>query len=78
MEGEIACSIPNKSLHSFEGAMNISGETKKILFEGEKQYLYRGAKLKNTKWIYGVVIYTGKLTKVMLNSESGGSKMSQI
>lgn len=58
--------------------MALKGETKRILFEGEKQYLYRGAKLKNTKWIYGVVIYTGKLTKIMLNSESGASKMSQI
>lgn len=50
--------------------MAIKGEAKRILFEGEKQFLYRGAKLKNTKWIYGVVIYTGKNTKVMLNSES--------
>ena len=40
--------------------------------------MYRGAKLKNTKWVYGLVIYTGKLTKIMLNSESTSSKMSQI
>lgn len=60
--------MPDKSLHSFEGKMSIREETKRIQFEGEKQYLYRGAKLKNTKWIYGVVIYTGRNTKIMLNS----------
>jgi phospholipid-transporting ATPase len=40
--------------------------------------MYRGAKLKNTKWIYGLVVYTGKVTKIMLNSESSASKMSQV
>lgn len=49
-----------------------------MIFDGDKQYLFRGAKLKNTKWIYGLVVYTGKLTKIMLNSESTSNKMSQI
>jgi len=49
-----------------------------IVYEGDKQLLYRGAKLKNTKWILGLAIYTGKNTKIMLNSESSSEKMSQI
>lgn len=36
--------------------------------EGDKQLLYRGAKLRNTELIYGLVIYTGKNTKIMKNS----------
>lgn len=40
--------------------------------------LYRGTKLKNTKFIYGLVIYTGKNSKIILNSESESVKMSQI
>jgi phospholipid-transporting ATPase len=48
--------------------MIIGGLT--IVYEGDKQLLYRGARLKNTKWIYGLVIYTGKNTKIMMNSES--------
>jgi phospholipid-transporting ATPase len=40
--------------------------------------LYRGAKLKNTKWIYGMVIYTGKNTKIMMNLNKTHSKISQI
>ena len=48
------------------------------MFEGDKQLLYRGARLKNTKWVYGLVIYTGRNTKIMMNSESSSEKMSQV
>ena len=32
------------------------------------QILLRGAKLQNTKWVFGLVIYTGHETKLMKNS----------
>lgn len=56
--------------------MTINNET--MVIEGDKQLLYRGARLKNTKWIYGLVIYTGKNTKIMMNADSSSIKMSQI
>jgi magnesium-transporting ATPase (P-type) len=40
--------------------------------------LYRGTRLKNTKWIYGLAILTGRNTKIIMNSKSEASKMSQI
>lgn len=40
--------------------------------------MYRGAKLKNTKWIYGLVVYTGRNTKIMLNLNKSKNKMSQV
>lgn len=43
-------------------------ENQNIVYEGDKQLLYRGAKLKNTKWVYGLVIYTGRNTKILMNS----------
>lgn len=48
--------------------MQIGSNT--IVFEGDKQLLYRGARLKNTEWIYGLAIYTGMNTKIMMNSDS--------
>lgn len=39
-----------------------------ISISGDKQLLYRGTKLKNTKFIYGLVIYTGRNSKIILNS----------
>lgn len=56
--------------------MKIGEDT--MIIEGDKQLLYRGARLKNTKWIYGLVIYTGRNTKIMMNSESSSEKMSQV
>lgn len=45
---------------------------------GGKALLLRGTKLKNTRWVFGLVVYTGRNTKIILNSEAEASKMSQI
>lgn len=76
LQGECTCAQPDKDLHNFQASLNILG--RKLIIEGEKQLLYRGAKLKNTKWIYGLAVYTGHYSKIMLNSESTADKMSQV
>jgi len=38
----------------------------------------RGARLKNTPYIIGIVVYTGNDTKQMRNSETGANKMSKL
>ena len=40
--------------------------------------LLRGAKLRNTAWIHGVVVYTGHETKLLLNSTQTPLKRSNI
>ena len=57
--------------------MAIDGQDA-INFEKDKQLLYRGARLKNTKWIYGLAIYTGRNSKIMMNADSSSQKMSQV
>lgn len=42
------------------------------------QMLLRGSSLKNTGWIYGIAIYTGHDSKVMMNSASSRPKFSKI
>ncbi|GFR91276.1 phospholipid-transporting ATPase [Elysia marginata] len=42
------------------------------------QILLRGACLKNTSWIYGLVIYTGHQSKLMLNSTTTPLKRSNV
>lgn len=76
LTGEWKGRVPDKELHKFSSSLLIGGKT--IMYEGDKQLLYRGAKLKNTRWVYGLVIYTGRNTKIMLNSESSSEKMSQV
>jgi phospholipid-transporting ATPase len=43
-----------------------------------KQLLLRGAYLRNTDWVLGVVIYTGQDTKIMRNAESPKIKVSYV
>ncbi|KAL0839953.1 hypothetical protein ABMA28_016563 [Loxostege sticticalis] len=45
---------------------------------GLDQMLLRGAMLRNTSWVYGVVIYTGHETKLMKNSTKAPLKRSSI
>ena len=61
---EIEVEQPNKEIYSIKGNINI--ENNKIPFE-IGNCAVRGARLKNTKFIYGIVIYTGKDTKIMMN-----------
>lgn len=43
-----------------------------------KQFLLRGARLKNTKWVVGIVCYTGNDTKIMMNADKSKYKQSNI
>lgn len=43
-----------------------------------KNLVLRGARLKNCKWIYGLVVYTGQDTKIMKNSDEARTKSSKV
>ena len=40
--------------------------------------LLKGTQLRNTKWVVGLVVYTGKETRIMMNSQVGSVKMSDM
>ncbi|EAL69268.1 transmembrane protein [Dictyostelium discoideum AX4] len=44
----------------------------------EKQLLLRGSTLRNTEFIYGIVVYCGRDTKLSLNQKSPPSKYSTV
>lgn len=62
----IECDLPNPRLYEFEGQLLMHDGEKYPL--GPDNVLLRGAKLKNTGWIYGLVLYTGHESKLMINS----------
>ncbi|KAJ3117405.1 hypothetical protein HK100_000822, partial [Physocladia obscura] len=66
MSGEIKCELPNNSLYTFEGNISFAGSKMVPLDLG--QLLLRGAMLRNTRWIYGIVVFTGHETKLMKNA----------
>ncbi|KFD54817.1 hypothetical protein M513_04251 [Trichuris suis] len=64
-DGEIVCEPPNNNLSSFQGRLNWKGKTYPL---DNHKVLLRGCVLRNTKWCFGVVIFAGRDTKLMMNS----------
>lgn len=63
----IECDPPNPRLYEFEGRLLMPNGVDTYPL-GPENILLRGAKLKNTSWIYGAVLYTGHESKLMMNS----------
>ena len=75
LRGTLQCETPNKNIHNFVGRLDIDGHAEPISV-GSKQFLLRGSQLRNTPWVWGLVVYTGAETKVMKNSRDAPSKLS--
>lgn len=76
ISGTVECETPNRFLYDFAGNIRPSG--RQAIPLGPDQLLLRGAMLRNTKWIFGIVIYTGHESKLMLNSTSAPLKRSNV
>eukprot|EP01127_Copromyxa_protea_P005386 TRINITY_DN15324_c0_g1_i1.p1 TRINITY_DN15324_c0_g1~~TRINITY_DN15324_c0_g1_i1.p1 ORF type:complete len:1142 (-),score=178.20 TRINITY_DN15324_c0_g1_i1:43-3468(-) len=83
---------PDKALYSFKGTMTMtkermlmqnplddrpSSENGTVYPLGGKQLLMRGVRIRNTKVVMGIVVYTGRNTKLALNQVSTPSKFSR-
>ena len=82
MNGSVECDLPNEHLYSFHGRLFFGNDIK---LKGIKssptvitndQLLLRGATLRNTSWIYGMVVYAGKDTKIYRNLKRSKLKVS--
>ncbi|KAG0465417.1 hypothetical protein HPP92_019581 [Vanilla planifolia] len=73
--GMIRCEDPNPNLYSFVG--NFEYEQQLYALD-PNQILLRDSKLRNTAYVYGVVIFTGHDSKVMQNATHSPSKRSRI
>ncbi|KAK6202765.1 aminophospholipid translocase and ATPase [Scheffersomyces amazonensis] len=82
----VECDPPNNNLYAFKGTIHYENydSNKNLINSDEKEplnndnVLLRGCTLRNTKWIIGLVIYTGSETKIMLNSGITPTKLSKI
>lgn len=64
-DGEVVCEPPNNRLNSFDGKLLWRNNT--YALDNEKMLL-RGCVLRNTKWCFGLVVFAGRDTKLMMNS----------
>ncbi|TKS72135.1 Phospholipid-transporting ATPase IA [Collichthys lucidus] len=76
LSGRMECESPNRHLYEFVG--NIRLDRHSTIPLGPDQILLRGAQLRNTQWVHGVVVYTGHDTKLMQNSTRPPLKLSNV
>ncbi|XP_071371262.1 probable phospholipid-transporting ATPase IA isoform X2 [Centroberyx affinis] len=76
LSGQLECENPNRHLYDFVGRIQLEGQCS--LPVGSDQIMLRGAQLRNTQWVHGLVVYTGHDTKLMQNSTRPPLKLSGV
>ncbi|KAI3661015.1 hypothetical protein MP638_004050 [Amoeboaphelidium occidentale] len=76
MTGVIECPLPNSHIYEFDGVLNTShGESISI---SPTNLLLQGTILKNTDFVFGVVVYTGNQTKLGNNKNIPSTKLTSL
>ncbi|RKP40388.1 aminophospholipid-translocating P4-type ATPase [Dimargaris cristalligena] len=80
LTGYVKSEKPNDSLYTYEGTMvSHDGPVgNKELSLDPTQVLLRGAVLRNTNWIYALVVFTGHETKLMRNASATPIKRTSV
>ena len=81
IEGIVITDPPNQDLYLLSKIMKIrlnNCKKEQIISLNVKQLLLKGAKLKNTKWIVGIVVYVGHDCKIMKNAKNPVTKYSTL
>ena len=89
LSGIVFADRPNPELYQLNGKMhlkyldNIEEVNNNNLIKCDvpldsKQLLLKGAKLKNTEWVIGIVVYSGLDCKIMKNAKEPVSKYSSV
>lgn len=77
--GRVRSEQPNSSLYTYEGTLTMQkGGGEKELPLNPDQLLLRGATLRNTPWIHGLVVFTGHETKLMRNATGTPMKKTAV
>lgn len=79
IKGKIDCEQPNEFIYEFNAKMHIINMNHNSVFSiDNNNFILRGCSLKQTCYIYGVVVYIGHNSKIMKNSPSARSKSSKL
>jgi phospholipid-transporting ATPase len=86
LSGNVLADMPNPELYRLNGKMHlkflqeVNNNNLSVLDVplDSKQLLLKGAKLKNTEWVIGIVVYSGSNCKIMKNSKEPIPKYSSV
>lgn len=72
--GEVVCESPNNVVGQFHGALLWSGQSYSLNIS---HLLLRGCTLRNTDWCYGIVVFAGRDSKLLMNDTAAPSSIKQ-
>ncbi|VVT49577.1 uncharacterized protein SAPINGB_P002338 [Magnusiomyces paraingens] len=79
ISGKLLSEQPNSSLYTYEATLNLDdGNSVREIPLSPDQLLLRGATLRNTQWIHGLVVFTGHETKLMRNATAAPIKRTAV
>ena len=82
LQGTLRSEHPNDSLYTYEGTLSLrpagNAAAEKQIPIGPDQILLRGAQLRNTPWLYGLVVFTGHDTKLLRNATATPIKRTAV
>ena len=80
ISGHVITDPPNQDLYLLSKIMKLSfnGSQEMTIPLSAKQLLLKGAKLKNTPWAVGIVVYVGHDCKIMKNAKDPVTKYSSL
>lgn len=78
IRGKLDCEEPNEFIYDFNARLTIALSERPIINIEKNSFILRGCSLKQTSYIFGLVVYIGHNTKIMKNSPSARSKTSRL
>lgn len=93
LAGSVECELPNEDLYAFKGSLHLSGGgsaspsaaaagsdagSDKPIPVDIANVIWRGSSLQNTAEAYGLVVYTGAQSKLIMNSRPAPAKRSGV
>ncbi|CCL98771.1 uncharacterized protein FIBRA_00776 [Fibroporia radiculosa] len=72
----VDCDRPDTNLYKLNAAIEMEKGSKTPV--DSQMILLRGSVLRNTRWVIGLVLFTGHDTKIVLNSGGAPSKRSKV
>ncbi|TMW59029.1 hypothetical protein Poli38472_007174 [Pythium oligandrum] len=81
LRGVVKCEQPNPYINKFAGKVEVTvseGCGVEVMPLSVKNVLLRGCNLRNTDWVYGLVLNTGPDTKIMQSASGAPSKWSDV
>ncbi|KFG53007.1 guanylyl cyclase, partial [Toxoplasma gondii FOU] len=77
IRGRVVCEKPCAVMDAFTGSLKLDAHPRATPLD-IVNFIQRGSHIRNTEWLYGVVIYTGEDTRIQKNAAPPGFKRPHI